>query len=563
MLTQPLIRVKDLSIGFKNNGDLSEVVHSISFDIFKGEILGIVGESGSGKSVTALSLMQLLPKGEKNHISGKIIYNGRDLNQAKDSFIQGLRGREISMIFQEPMSALNPSMRCGRQLKEVLLQHNIVDKKECNTEILRLLDSVKIPIPELVIEKYPHELSGGQQQRVMIAMSIACRPKILIADEPTTALDVTVQRDIIELLKSLQNKTKMAVVFISHDLSLVSEIAHRTLVMYNGKIVEKGATKALFKSPQHPYTKALIAAKPKLNKRLRKLPSIKDILGDLDKSDIVTKKEREEKHSKLYKNPPLLEVINLEKTFFKKVGLLGKKASFKAVDGVSFKLYEGETLGLVGESGCGKSTLGNAILQLDKASAGTILFKGISLDKLSKKGLRKLRKEIQIIFQDPLASLNPRIKVGEAIMEPMQVHKLYKNKQERKTKAIKLLKQVGMEQTAFNRYPHEFSGGQRQRIGIARSIAVNPRLILCDESVSALDISVQAQVLNLLNSLKEEFGFTYIFISHDLAVVKYMSDQLLVMNKGKIEEQGEADAIYENPKSNYTKQLINSIPKGL
>ena len=563
MLTQPLIRVKDLSIGFKNNGDLSEVVHSISFDIFKGEILGIVGESGSGKSVTALSLMQLLPKGEKNHTSGKIIYKGRDLNQAKDSFVQGLRGREIAMIFQEPMSALNPSMRCGRQLKEVLLQHNIVDKKECNTEILRLLDSVKIPIPELVIEKYPHELSGGQQQRVMIAMSIACRPKILIADEPTTALDVTVQRDIIELLKSLQNKTKMAVVFISHDLSLVSEIAHRTLVMYNGKIVEKGATKALFKSPQHPYTKALIAAKPKLNKRLRKLPSIKDILGDLDKSDIVTKKEREEKHSKLYKNPPLLEVINLEKTFFKKVGLLGKKASFKAVDGVSFKLYEGETLGLVGESGCGKSTLGNAILQLDKASAGTILFKGISLDKLSKKGLRKLRKEIQIIFQDPLASLNPRIKVGEAIMEPMQVHKLYKNKQERKTKAIKLLKQVGMEQTAFNRYPHEFSGGQRQRIGIARSIAVNPRLILCDESVSALDISVQAQVLNLLNSLKEEFSFTYIFISHDLAVVKYMSDQLLVMNKGKIEEQGEADAIYENPKSNYTKQLINSIPKGL
>ena len=563
MLTQPLISVKDLSIGFKNNGDLSEVVHSISFDIFKGEILGIVGESGSGKSVTALSLMQLLPKGEKNHASGKIIYKGRDLNQAKDSVIQGLRGREIAMIFQEPMSALNPSMRCGRQLKEVLLQHNIVDKKECNTEILRLFDSVKIPIPELVIEKYPHELSGGQQQRVMIAMAIACRPKILIADEPTTALDVTVQRDIIELLKSLQKKTKMAVVFISHDLSLVSEIAHRTLVMYNGKIVEKGVTKALFKSPQHPYTKALIAAKPKLNKRLRKLPSIKDILGDLDKSDIVTKKEREEKHSKLYKNPPLLEVINLEKTFFKKVGLLGKKASFKAVDGVSFKLYEGETLGLVGESGCGKSTLGNAILQLDKASAGTILFKGISLDKLSKKALRKLRKEIQIIFQDPLASLNPRIRVGEAIMEPMQVHKLYKNKQERKTKAIKLLKQVGMEQTAFNRYPHEFSGGQRQRIGIARSIAVNPRLILCDESVSALDISVQAQVLNLLNSLKEKFGFTYIFISHDLAVVKYMSDQLLVMNKGKIEEQGEADAIYANPKSKYTKQLIKAIPKGL
>lgn len=429
--------------------------------------------------------------------------------------------------------------------------------------MLRLFENVKIPDPLTAFRKYPHELSGGQQQRVMIAMAIACRPKILIADEPTTALDVTVQKDIITLLISLQKETKMAVVFISHDLSLVSEIAHKTMVMYRGEIVEKGATKALFKSPKHPYTKALIAARPKMGKRPEQLPTIKDLLSASKPLNFITKKARIQKHKAIYSSSPILKVIDLEKVYLKNVSLFGKKTAFKAVDGVTFELYEGETLGLVGESGCGKSSLGNAILQLNKATAGTIIYKGKDLQKLSNKAMRSLRKEIQIIFQDPLSSLNPRMTVGEAIMEPMIVHKLNGNGENRKLKALLLLEKVGLDETCFERYPHEFSGGQRQRIGIARTIAVEPKLIVCDESVSALDISVQAQVLNLLNSLKKEFSFTYIFISHDLAVVRHMSDQLLVMNRGKIEEKGEADELYSNPKKAYTKRLINSIPKGL
>ena len=563
MLPKPLLSVNNLSIGFKNNGSIKKVVHSISFDVFENEIVGIVGESGSGKSVTALSLLQLLPKDEKTHISAKIVYKGNDLSQLEDKNIQDLRGREIAMIFQEPMSALNPSMRCGEQVTEILLHHKIVKKKEVRAVVLRLFESVKIPDPISAFWKYPHELSGGQQQRVMIAMAIACRPKILIADEPTTALDLTVQKDIITLLISLQKETKMAVVFISHDLSLVSEITHKTMVMYRGEIVEKGATKVLFKSPKHPYTKALIAARPKMGKRLEQLPTIKDLLSATKPLNFITKKARIQKHKAIYSSSPILKVIDLEKVYLKNVSLFGKKTAFKAVDGVTFELYEGETLGLVGESGCGKSSLGNAILQLNKATAGTIIYKGKDLQKLSNKAMRSLRKEIQIIFQDPLSSLNPRMTVGEAIMEPMIVHKLNGNGENRKLKALLLLEKVGLDETCFKRYPHEFSGGQRQRIGIARTIAVEPKLIVCDESVSALDISVQAQVLNLLNSLKKEFSFTYIFISHDLAVVKHMSDQLLVMNRGKIEEKGEADELYSNPKKAYTKRLINSIPKGL
>lgn len=563
MLPQPLLSVNNLSIGFKSNGSIKKVVHSISFDVFENEIVGIVGESGSGKSVTALSLLQLLPKDEKTHTSAKIVYKGNDLSQLEDKNIQDLRGREIAMIFQEPMNALNPSMRCGEQVTEILLHHKIVKKKEVRAVVLRLFESVKIPDPLNAFWKYPHELSGGQQQRVMIAMAIACRPKILIADEPTTALDVTVQKDIITLLISLQKETKMAVVFISHDLSLVSEIAHKTMVMYRGEIVEKGATKALFKSPKHPYTKALIEARPKMGKRLEQLPTIKDLLSASKPLTFITKKARIQKHKAIYSSSPILKVIDLEKVYLKNVSLFGKKTAFKAVDGVTFELYEGETLGLVGESGCGKSSLGNAILQLNKATAGTIMYKGKDLQKLSNKAMRSLRKEIQIIFQDPLSSLNPRMTVGEAIMEPMIVHKLNGNGENRKLKALLLLEKVGLDETCFERYPHEFSGGQRQRIGIARTIAVEPKLIVCDESVSALDISVQAQVLNLLNSLKKEFSFTYIFISHDLAVVKHMSDQLLVMNRGKIEEKGEADELYSNPKKAYTQRLINSIPKGL
>ena len=563
MEDKTVLSVKDLGVAFQSLGIFKSIVHDITFDVYENEIIGIVGESGSGKSVTALSLMQLLPKGQKAQISGTINYAGKDLNNLTEANMQNVRGREISMIFQEPMSALNPSMRCGDQVREILLQHGIVNKEEVSAEVLNLFDSVKIPFPKEAMRKYPHELSGGQQQRVMIAMAIACKPKVLIADEPTTALDVTVQKEIISLLKRLQKETKMSVIFISHDLALVSEIAQRTLVMYQGKIVEKGMTKIIFKTPKNNYTKALIAARPETGKRLQKLPTIEEILSDSKIAAIITKKEREKTHKILYDTSPILEVINLEKVYYKNIGLFSQKAPFKALSGVSFKLYEGETLGLVGESGCGKSSLGNAILQLDKATSGTIIYKGKDLSILSKKELRHLRKEIQIIFQDPLSSLNPRLTVGQAIMEPMNVHKLHKNDTVRKLKTLTLLEKVGLDPSTFDRYPHEFSGGQRQRIGIARTIAVEPKVIVCDESVSALDISVQAQVLNLLNALKKDFKFTYIFISHDLSVVKYMSDQLMVMNQGEIVEIGEADAVYANPKNHYTKKLIGAIPKGL
>lgn len=558
-----LLSVKKLSISFNSNNVLSKAVNSISFDVYENEIVGVIGESGSGKSVTALSLMRLIQFSEKTKFSGTVTYKGMDIKELSEKEIQSVRGREIAMVFQEPMSALNPSMTCGSQVREILLHHDIVNKKDLNDEVLRLFNSVKIPDAHMAVKKYPHELSGGQQQRVMIAMAIACKPKILIADEPTTALDVTVQKEIIALLSSLQKETKMSIIFISHDLALVSEISNRILVMYKGRIIENGDTNTVLKTPKEPYTKALISAKPKTGKRLKRLPTIKDILSGSNKLEIITKKEREKRHKKIYNSPPILRVENLEKIYFKRYGLFSGKTSFKAIDNVSFKLFEGETLGLVGESGCGKSSLGNAILQLNRATSGSVFYKGKNLHKLSKKDLRHLRKEIQIIFQDPLASLNPRLTIGEAIIEPMVVHKLYDNYSCRKSKALDILEKVGIDKNSFDRYPHEFSGGQRQRIVIARTIAVEPKLIICDESVSALDLSVQAQVLNLLNSLKEDFKFTYIFISHDLAVVKHMSDKILVMNNGRIEEQGDADEVYKNPKQKYTKRLISAIPKEL
>jgi len=467
------------------------------------------------------------------------------------------------MIFQEPMSSLNPSMKCGKQVVEILLQHTKLSKSEAKEEVHALFEKVKLPDGVRAYNSYPHELSGGQKQRIMIAMAIACKPKLLIADEPTTALDVTVQKEIISLLKDLQKEYKMSILFISHDLSLVSEIADNVLVMYKGKMVEYGATTEIFQHPKKEYTKALIYARPSLDIRFKTLPTIQDYMKDQTKErERITSVQREQDHQKLYSKPPLLEVIDVEKSFFSNVGFFGKK-EFKAVDGVSFKLYEGETLGLVGESGCGKSTLGNTILQLHKANSGSIVYKGQDITKLSSSEIRTLRKEIQLIFQDPFASLNPRLTIGKAIMEPMKAHHLYGNDKDRKEKTIQLLQRVGLDAIHFDRYPHEFSGGQRQRIGIARTIALQPKLIICDESVSALDISVQAQVLNLLNELKEKFGFTYIFISHDLAVVKYMSDQLLVMNQGQIEEHGDADKIYANPKKVYTQKLIDAIPKGL
>lgn len=554
-----ILSVQNLSISFGEN----EVIHHISYDLNKNEILGIVGESGSGKSVSSLAILGLLPKKISKITSGSILYENHDLTTLSSKAFQTIRGKKIAMIFQEPMSSLNPSMTCGKQVQEVLLQHENLSKIEAKQQTLSLFEQVKLPDSNRVYDAYPHEISGGQKQRVMIAMAIACKPDILIADEPTTALDVTVQRSIIELLKDLQAKTKMSILFITHDLALISEIANRVLVMYKGNIVEQGTVLDIFKAPQHTYTKALINSRPSLETRLKILPTIQDYLNNSVSKEVITSEQRKLNHETLYSKPPLLEVINVEKEYVSKSGWFSKPTTFKAVNNVSFKLYEGETLGLVGESGCGKSTLGNAILQLDKATAGKILYKGIDITKLSKTATRHLRKDIQIIFQDPYSSLNPRIPVGEAIMEPMIVHKLYNSHKERKEKMLNILNRVGLSEDYYNRYPHEFSGGQRQRIGIARTIALQPKLIVCDESVSALDISVQAQVLNLLNELKATFGFTYIFISHDLAVVKYMSDQLLVMNQGRIEELDDADTIYNHPKRDYTKKLIHAIPKGL
>jgi peptide/nickel transport system ATP-binding protein len=554
-----ILKVKNLSISFGDN----EVIHNISYTLNKNEILGIVGESGSGKSVSSLAILGLLPKKLSEITSGSIIYEDIDLTKLSSNEFQNIRGKKIAVIFQEPMSSLNPSMKCGKQVQEILLQHTNLSKKDAKQETILLFENVKLPNIERVYNAYPHEISGGQKQRVMIAMAIACNPDILIADEPTTALDVTVQKEIISLLKELQEKTKMSIIFITHDLSLISEIADNVLVMYKGEIVEQGNVFSIFKTPQHVYTKALINSRPSLKTRLKVLPTIQDYLNNTTKNEIISTEERKLKHEKLYSKKPLLEIINIEKEYISKSGWFTKPEVFKAVNKVSFKLYEGETLGLVGESGCGKSTLGNTILQLDKATAGQILYKGVDITKLPNSEIKKLRKEIQIIFQDPYSSLNPRIPIGEAIIEPMKVHNLFNSDEERKEEAINLLNRVGLSADYFNRYPHEFSGGQRQRIGIARTIALQPKLIVCDESVSALDISVQAQVLNLLNELKETFGFTYIFISHDLAVVKYMADQLLVMNNGIIEELDDADIIYNTPKKEYTKRLINAIPKGL
>lgn len=559
-MSEPLLKIENLEISFQKEKIFASVIHKISYELFPNEILGIVGESGSGKSVSSLAIMGLLPKNISKISNGSIILEGENITHFDTKSFRKIRGKQIAMIFQEPMSSLNPSMKCGTQVAEMLEQHTKLSKKEISAEVLSLFEKVKLPQPEVIFNKYPHEISGGQKQRVMIAMAIACKPKILIADEPTTALDVTVQKEIILLLKEIQQENQMSIIFISHDLALVSEIANRVLVMYKGEIVEQGTVETIFKNPKHIYTQALINSRPSLDTRLKRLPTIQDFLQENVSTEIVTSTERIEFHKNLYAKEPLLEVKNVEKEYFSSAGIFGKKSSFKAVNDVSFKLYEGETLGLVGESGCGKSTLGNAILQLDKATAGSIFYRGQDITKLDGSELRKLRREIQIIFQDPYSSLNPRIPVGQAIMEPMQVHKLYASDKECKTKTIEILERVGLGEEHFNRYPHEFSGGQRQRIGIARTIALQPKLIVCDESVSALDISVQAQVLNLLNELKENFGFTYIFISHDLAVVKYMSDQVLVMNKGKIEEIDDADEIYANPKTEYTKKLIAAIP---
>ena len=555
-----MLVVKGLHIGFRRNDTVHEVLKNVSFQLERNQILGVVGESGSGKSLASLSLIGLLP--ENAVTKGEILFQGIDLLKLKQKNLRKIRGNKIGMIFQEPMSSLNPTMTCGEQIAEVLKHHDTLKKIPIKEHVISLFEKVKLPRPQDIFTSYPHQISGGQKQRVMIAMAIACQPDILIADEPTTALDVTVQREIITLLKELQSEIKMGILFISHDLSLVSEIADTVIVLRKGVLVEEGTATSIFKNPQKEYTKALINAKPRLDRRLKLLPTVMDFANHEISLCEYTTEERVQFHQKLYSGTPLLEIRNLKKNY-QKNSWFSRGKDIRAVNGVSFTLYEGETLGLVGESGCGKTTLGRTIIHLEQSSGGSMIYRGKDITRLNSSELKGLRKEVQVIFQDPFSSLNPRITIGSAILEPMIVHNILSNNAERKSYVLDLLEKVGLKKEHYNRYPHEFSGGQRQRIGIARVIALRPKLIICDESVSALDVSVQAQVLNLLNSLKEEFNFSYIFISHDLSVVKHMSDQLAVMNQGKIEEIGDADMIYHSPKSNYTKTLIDAIPKGL
>lgn len=557
------LEIQNLSLSFGEN----EILKNVSFHVGKGKILGVVGESGSGKSITSLAIMGLLPQKAEVSAKSRILFDpgsGKiDLLKLNAAQQRKFRGNEISMIFQEPMTSLNPGIRCGEQVEEAIRLHLQLNRKDAKRRVIELFEKVLLPSPERIYKAYPHELSGGQRQRVMIAMAISCEPKILIADEPTTALDVTVQRAILDLIKKLQQESGMSCIFISHDLGVISEICDEVVVMYKGEVVESGNVNNIFSEPKENYTKGLIACRPRLDLRYKKLPTIPDYINRQDyQPEIYTDSERMDDQQKIYANPPVLEVRNLSKYFYKNPFLLGKpEILVKAVEEVSFKVYPGETMGLVGESGSGKTTLSRAILLLEKPTSGEIFYRGKDIVKLSKNEIRKLRKEIQIIFQDPYSSLNPRLNIGEVLTAPMRVHSIGKNQKDRLEKASNLLKRVGLNPADLKKYPHEFSGGQRQRIGIARALALDPKFIICDESVSALDVSVQAQVLNLLNELKEEFGFTYIFISHDLAVVKYMSNQLLVMQHGKLMELGDADEIYANPKTNYTKELIEAIPK--
>lgn len=521
-----MLEVKDLKISFLRNKQWHEVVKGISFNVQRGETLAIVGESGSGKSVTSLAIMGLLDK-KKSKIEGNIDFEGK----------------RISMIFQEPMTALNPVMKCGKQMMETG-----ISKEKC----LSLFEEVLLPDVQKAFNSYPHQLSGGQRQRVMIAMALALEPDILIADEPTTALDVTVQKAVLDLMKQLQKKYNIGIIFITHDLGVVHQIADKVAVIYKGEIVEEASNEEIFSNPQNPYTKGLLASRPPLDKRPKRLSTVSDFLNQrADNQEIETKTERENKHQSIYSHTPLLQAKNLHIQYGK----------FIAIPSLSFDLYKGETLGLVGESGCGKSTLGYSLMNLIENAKGEIYFENRLISNLKKKDLKQLRKEIQIIFQDPYSSLNPRLTIGRAIEEVLIVHKIEKDKNKRKEMVMEMLEKVGLEREHYERYPHEFSGGQRQRIGIARALILKPKLIICDESVSALDVSVQATVLNLLNDLKKEFQLTYIFISHDLAVVKYMSDRMMVIRKGEIEQIGEADEIYTNPQTQYTKTLISSIPK--
>lgn len=558
-----MLTISNLTVSFKGVGP---VVKGINIKVDKGETVGLVGESGSGKSISSLSVMGLLPSTATT--SGSISFTKADgttveLAVADRDYPRGVRGREIAMIFQEPMTALNPTIRCGEQVDEMMRENLGYSRQQAKERTLDLFKEVLLPDPDKAYRSYPHELSGGQRQRVMIAMAISCNPQLLIADEPTTALDVTVQKEILELLKQLRDRYAMGLIFISHDLRIVAEVCERIVVMRHGELVEQGASNAIFHHPQHPYTKALISCLPPLDARPQHLLTVKEFTEQ--ESPTITYQssdERAEQHKMMYAQAPLLKVTDLNAGYSFGGSLFSKtRKIFKAVKQVGFEVYPGETFGLVGESGCGKTSLGRTLVGLVKSLSGSIEFEGKRIDQLRGEELRRIRRDIQMIFQDPFSSLNPKITVGEAIMEPMRVHGVGRNEQERRERMNSLLRKVELPVEVASRYPHEFSGGQRQRIVVARTLALEPKLVICDESVSALDVSVQAQVLNLLNDLKKELGLTYIFISHDLSVVRYISDRVMVMQQGQMVELNEADELYRHPQQEYTKKLIGAIPK--
>lgn len=583
-----ILDVRNLEVSFSTDNRTIKAVDNISFRIPRGKTLGIVGESGSGKSVTSLAIMRLIQEPVGKIASGEIWFDSptlkRKINlaEATPQEMREIRGKDIAMIFQEPMTSLNPVYTCGNQVMEAILLHENVTKKEAYEKTIELFKKVRLPRPKKMFNAYPHEISGGQKQRVMIAMALSCNPRLLIADEPTTALDVTVQAAILDLLQILHEDKDVSIIFITHDLGVIAEIADDVMVMYHGRMMEKDDVWNIFDNPQHPYTKGLLACRPRLDVQMRVLPVIDDFMevteddSIIEKSNnkyssvgealllnFVTEDEVEERNRELAQKPPILEVKKLKKYFPVRKGFFQKRPDpVKAVDDVSFQVYPGETIGLVGESGSGKTTLGRTIMRLIEPTGGSIIFENERINDFKGNKMRKLRRDMQIIFQDPYSSLNPRLTIGDAILEPMRLHGILSNNRQRKDRVIELLETVSLKPEHYNRYPHEFSGGQRQRVVIARTLSLNPKFIICDESVSALDVSVQAQVLNLLNELKDKFNLTYVFISHDLSVVKFMSDRLIVMNQGKIVESDYADRIYDNPQEEYTKKLIEAIPKG-
>jgi len=565
-MNDAILKVDDLKVYFHDQGKVVKAVDGVSFELNKGKNLGIVGESGSGKSITSLSIIGLLPSKKAVIEAGEIIYCADDrcvqLNGLDEAAYTKYRGNRISMIFQEPMTSLNPSMKCGKQVAEALLLHRTRDKQEAKQITIDLFERVKLPEPERIYNSYPHQLSGGQIQRVMIAMAISCNPDILIADEPTTALDVTVQKEVIALLKEIQKEYNMSIIFISHDLGVIKEISDDVAVMYKGKIVEYGTVDQIFNHAEHPYTKGLIACRPPLYYKMDRLPTISDFIDNKNMNlSSYVKQHKIDYLAKENITESILEVKNLSTWYPKKKNWLGKVQMYtKALNDVSFRVGNGECLGLVGESGCGKSTLSKTIMRLVNPTAGEVIYKGENILDYKTAKLRELRKSLQIIFQDPYSSLNPRLTVGYSISEPMKVHGIYSDKKQRKEKTIELMETVGLQSDHYSRYPHEFSGGQRQRIVIARTLAVEPEFIICDECVSALDVSVQAQIINLLMDLQDKLGLSYIFISHDMAIVQFISDRIMVMKEGEIIEEGMAESIIQSPGHEYTRRLIEAIP---